>query len=139
MDNVDEIARLIATREKARLQKDWTLADTIRTQLSTMGITLYDKAQTWKSNDGRNGRIPTFNDIDGGNLETVVATMAAEMAAEQPAGVGAMGTTMGSMSGMSADVMNALNATGAMAATGASDTIEEVARLIATREQARLQ
>merc|ERR1719410_1194103 len=86
-DNIEEVARLIATREQARLQKDWTLADTLRTQLSTMGITLYDKTQSWKSNDGRSGRIPTFNEIDGGNLETVVATMAVEMAAEQPMGM----------------------------------------------------
>jgi len=74
---------LVATREQARLQKDWTLADTLRTQLSTMGVTLFDKTASWRSACGKSGRIPTFAELDGGNLETVIVQQAMEMQSQQ--------------------------------------------------------
>merc|ERR1719297_440717 len=79
IDNTEEIVRLVATREQARLQKDWTLADTLRAQLSSIGVTLFDKPASWRSSYGKSGRIPTFNEIDGGNLENVIAQQVLEI------------------------------------------------------------
>jgi cysteinyl-tRNA synthetase len=40
----DEVERLIADRSAARADKDWARADTIRDQLSTLGIVVMDRA-----------------------------------------------------------------------------------------------
>jgi cysteinyl-tRNA synthetase len=47
---VQQIEELIAKRRKARDEKDWAQADSIRDQLTTMGIELEDAAQgtTWR-------------------------------------------------------------------------------------------
>mmetsp|Transcript_94522 Transcript_94522/g.187307 ORF Transcript_94522/g.187307 Transcript_94522/m.187307 type:complete len:442 (-) Transcript_94522:30-1355(-) len=82
-DMIEEIIRLVATREQARLQKDWALADTIRVQLTTMGVTLFDKSSSWKTSDGQTGRIPTFTEIDGGNIENIIQQQALEIQSAQ--------------------------------------------------------
>jgi len=94
IDSTEEIVRLVATREQARLQKDWALADTLRTQLSSMGVTLFDKTASWRSACGKSGRIPTFAELDGGNLETVIAQQAMEIHSQQVSNafLGGMGT-----------------------------------------------
>jgi len=90
---IEEIIRLVATREQARLQKDWALADTIRVQLTTMGVTLFDKSSSWKTSDGQTGRIPTFSELDGlgGNIESIIQQQALEMQSAQVLATAMMG------------------------------------------------
>merc|ERR1712232_515769 len=59
-----DIESLILSREEARLSKDWGLADTLRDQLRSNGVEVYDKSQHWTSTDGRSGRVPTFTDVE---------------------------------------------------------------------------
>merc|ERR1719201_768592 len=61
-----EVNALIIQREKARLRKDFATSDMIRDELKARGIELFDKDLEWKSNDGRRGKIPTFDMIDKG-------------------------------------------------------------------------
>jgi len=117
LDNTEEIIRLVATREQARLQKDWVLADTLRTQLSTMGITLFDKTASWRSADGKSGRIPTFNELDGGNLERVITQQALEIQSQQTSSA-----LLGSMGAV---------------ASFSTDAESQIKTLIQQREQAR--
>jgi hypothetical protein len=63
---VEEITRLVVQREQARLQKDFTLADEFRNRLGNLGVRLDDKASSWKSADGRTGRIPSFTEVENG-------------------------------------------------------------------------
>ena len=51
-DEVEEIERLIAKRNQARIDKDWTAADEARDGLTAMGITLEDSEgkTTWRKN-----------------------------------------------------------------------------------------
>jgi cysteinyl-tRNA synthetase len=62
----EDITQLVIEREQARLSKDFASADAIRDRLTAMGVTLFDKTNQWKSNDGRSGRIPTFTEIESG-------------------------------------------------------------------------
>jgi cysteinyl-tRNA synthetase len=117
-DNTEEIVRLVATREQARLQKDWSLADTLRTQLSTMGVTLFDKTASWRSACGKSGRIPTFAELDGGNLETVIAQQAMEIQSQQ--------VSNALLSGMDPMMTNF-----------SSDAETQIKALVQQREQAR--
>lgn len=64
-DNGD-IMRLIVAREQARLAKDWLNADDIRSQLTAMGVTVFDKTKTWSCIDGRKGNTPTFTELEAG-------------------------------------------------------------------------
>lgn len=66
-----EIARLIFAREQARLAKDWNQADNLRSQLQEGGVLLYDKTRLWKCSDGRSGRIPSFDEVEAGQVEPV--------------------------------------------------------------------
>eukprot|EP00435_Cladocopium_sp_Y103_P021786 s4463_g5.t1 len=66
-----EIAQLIFAREQARLAKDWSQADNLRSQLHDGGVQLYDKTRLWKCSDGRSGRIPTFDEVEAGQVEPV--------------------------------------------------------------------
>mmetsp|Transcript_108379 Transcript_108379/g.324108 ORF Transcript_108379/g.324108 Transcript_108379/m.324108 type:complete len:385 (+) Transcript_108379:62-1216(+) len=70
----EEIISLVVSREQARSAKDWTLADSIREKLSGMGVSLQDKSNTWRSNDGQTGRIPTWSEIEAGHTpESIMA------------------------------------------------------------------
>lgn len=64
----DDIMPLIVQREQARMVKDFASADSLRDQLGAAGVTLHDKTQTWKASDGRTGRIPTFQEIEQGEI-----------------------------------------------------------------------
>jgi cysteinyl-tRNA synthetase len=46
----EQVLDLIARRESARKEKNWTLADEIRRQAATLGIALEDgpKGTTWR-------------------------------------------------------------------------------------------
>jgi cysteinyl-tRNA synthetase len=44
-----EILRLIFEREQARLAKDWGSADSLRERLSAIGVSIFDKTNSWKT------------------------------------------------------------------------------------------
>jgi len=75
---VDEIVRLVHARERARLDKDWESADSIRQQLQDAGVTLFDKNAQWRTADGRSGRIPSFNELESSTQEEEVEHKAPE-------------------------------------------------------------
>jgi len=60
---------LVWQREQARIAKDWALADGLREQLTTRGVQLFDKTNSWKSGDGRTGRIPSHKEVESGQLD----------------------------------------------------------------------
>lgn len=62
----EDAISLIFAREQARLEKNFTLADQLREQITALGVTLYDKTNTWRSSDGQSGRIPTFTELENG-------------------------------------------------------------------------
>eukprot|EP00913_Durusdinium_trenchii_P031478 g29471.t1 len=66
--SLKEIRDLVLAREQARLQKDWKLADNIRSQLHDAGVQLFDKTHQWTSTDGRSGRIPSFDEVEAGQV-----------------------------------------------------------------------
>jgi len=57
-----EITTLIAQREKARQNSDFSTADMVRDELKQYGVTILDKEKSWKSVDGRTGGVPMFHD-----------------------------------------------------------------------------
>jgi len=61
MSDQDIRARLI-DREKARIAKDYRVADDIRSQLQGAGIRVDDLNRTWTSQDGRSGPRPSAYD-----------------------------------------------------------------------------
>merc|ERR1719345_673229 len=79
----EDIAREVAQRERFRASKDFPSADAVRTYLKGAGIEIYDKERSWKSNDGRSGVVPTFQEAD--------ALLAAAGAAHPPPYGGAGG------------------------------------------------
>ena len=51
VDNLEQVNALITKRTAAKLARNWELADSIRTRLSNMGITIEDNndgSTTWK-------------------------------------------------------------------------------------------
>eukprot|EP00929_Paragymnodinium_shiwhaense_P110946 TRINITY_DN782_c0_g1_i1.p1 TRINITY_DN782_c0_g1~~TRINITY_DN782_c0_g1_i1.p1 ORF type:complete len:410 (+),score=98.63 TRINITY_DN782_c0_g1_i1:81-1310(+) len=61
-----EIHTLIVEREKARQDKDFAKSDMIRDELKSHGVVVLDKEKIWKSKDGRQGSLPSFDSIKGG-------------------------------------------------------------------------
>jgi len=57
MSEADINAQLTA-REVARMAKDFTTADTIRSTLNAAGVTVCDRTKTWSARDGRRGARP---------------------------------------------------------------------------------
>uniref|UniRef100_A0A7S0PYQ2 Cysteinyl-tRNA ligase anticodon binding domain-containing protein n=1 Tax=Coccolithus braarudii TaxID=221442 RepID=A0A7S0PYQ2_9EUKA len=51
-----EINRVLAVREQARKQKDWTTADSIKSQLRADGVDVDDRKGEWTTADGYSGR-----------------------------------------------------------------------------------
>lgn len=52
-----DIVKLVALREKARMNKDFKTSDAIRKELRSAGVDLFDKQKCWKTVDGRSGII----------------------------------------------------------------------------------
>merc|ERR1719262_226053 len=61
-----EISTIVQQREKARHQSDWTTADMIRDELKQWGVEIYDKDKIWKCSDGRNGMVPSWDQVSAG-------------------------------------------------------------------------
>merc|ERR1711862_1056190 len=57
----EEIQFLIQTRENCRQAKDFAGSDTLRAEMKNIGLEVYDKEKTWKTNDGRQGAVPTWS------------------------------------------------------------------------------
>jgi len=53
----------MVTRERARKERDFELADQIRLRMREEGVRIEDQEHTWYTTDGRSGRIPLW---DGG-------------------------------------------------------------------------
>jgi len=77
--NYEEIVQTVVMREQARQAKDWALADTYRTQLQQMGVTLFDKTNSWRSNDGLSGRIPSWADLEAGETPEAISNQMLQM------------------------------------------------------------
>jgi len=58
-----EITTLVVQRERARQNKDFALSDVIRTELKAVGVEIYDKEKIWKASDGRQGPVPSFDQL----------------------------------------------------------------------------
>jgi len=109
----DEVFGLIVQREQARQAKDFGTADHLRERLTQLGVTLFDKTNQWRTADGRSGRIPSFNEIEGGVTGDSLAMMQS----------GGMGGMVGGVSGYES-----------------SDPQEShIKQLVLLREQARAQ
>lgn len=54
-----EILRLVAERERLRQQRRFEESDSIREELRSMGVELYDKEKEWRTGDGRRGVLFT--------------------------------------------------------------------------------
>eukprot|EP00929_Paragymnodinium_shiwhaense_P080662 TRINITY_DN42083_c0_g1_i1.p1 TRINITY_DN42083_c0_g1~~TRINITY_DN42083_c0_g1_i1.p1 ORF type:complete len:541 (+),score=142.77 TRINITY_DN42083_c0_g1_i1:120-1742(+) len=72
VEDEDDVERLVFLREEARLKKNFEGADELRDRLVAMGVTLLDRERQWKSEDGRSGRIPTFEDVKKGRQSSRV-------------------------------------------------------------------
>jgi len=79
--------RLVVQREQARLQKDFSQADSFRDRLGAMGVKLLDKTNSWKAADGRTGRIPTFSEVENGagSPDAVISMMEDAVNVQPPA------------------------------------------------------
>jgi len=58
-----EITTLVVQRERARQNKDFTLSDVIRSELKAVGVEIYDKEKLWKASDGRQGPVPSYDQL----------------------------------------------------------------------------
>jgi len=83
----EDIMRVVVQREQARLQKDFSQADSFREQLGAMGVQLFDKTNSWKAADGRTGRIPTFSEVENGagSPDAVISMMEDKVHIQPPA------------------------------------------------------
>ena len=69
----DEVAKILANRQAARLRHDYKTADRLRDQLNEQYVSVDDKKNRWDASDGRSGAIEPFTCIrppagDGGSV-----------------------------------------------------------------------
>ena len=50
-------------RQRCRLKKDYRGADSVREELRSRGVECIDKYNKWKHADGREGVLPSFDDV----------------------------------------------------------------------------
>jgi len=58
-----EITTLVVQREKVRQSGDFGTSDMIRNELRAVGVEIYDKEKIWKASDGRQGPVPTWQQV----------------------------------------------------------------------------
>ena len=56
----DEIHKILAARQAARLRRDFKSADRLRAQLNEQCVSVNDKTNRWDAADGRSGSIEPF-------------------------------------------------------------------------------
>ena len=56
----EEIGKILANRQAARLRHDYKTADRLRDQLNEQCVSVDDKKNRWDSSDGRSGNIEPF-------------------------------------------------------------------------------
>eukprot|EP00413_Alexandrium_margalefii_P043709 CAMPEP_0204584948 /NCGR_PEP_ID=MMETSP0661-20131031/46633_1 /ASSEMBLY_ACC=CAM_ASM_000606 /TAXON_ID=109239 /ORGANISM="Alexandrium margalefi, Strain AMGDE01CS-322" /LENGTH=381 /DNA_ID=CAMNT_0051594453 /DNA_START=64 /DNA_END=1209 /DNA_ORIENTATION=+ len=61
-----EISTLVVQRERARQSSDFATSDMIRDELMAVGVQIQDREKTWRSNDGRQGTVPSWTEIIAG-------------------------------------------------------------------------
>ena len=62
----EEIGKILANRQAARLRHDYKAADRLRDQLNEQCVSVDDKKNLWDAADGRNGQIEPFTCIHPG-------------------------------------------------------------------------
>ena len=61
----DEIHKILAARQAARLRHDYKSADRLRDQLNEQCVSVDDKKNRWDAADGRSGTIEPFTCVHG--------------------------------------------------------------------------
>lgn len=56
----EEVGKILANRQAARLRHDYKLADRLRDQLNEQCVSVDDKKNRWDASDGRSGNIEPF-------------------------------------------------------------------------------
>merc|ERR1719461_2380235 len=59
-----EILRLVAQRQSFRQARRFAESDSIREELRSMGVEVYDKEKEWRSRDGRRGMLFTAGPME---------------------------------------------------------------------------
>jgi len=81
-----EITTLVVQRERARQNKDFALSDVIRSELKAVGVEIYDKEKIWKANDGRQGPVPSYDQLQTtGGAPIMAAAVGTQGGASNPA------------------------------------------------------
>ena len=62
----EDIGKILASRQAARLRHDYKAADRLRDQLNEQCVSVDDKKNLWDAADGRNGQIEPFTCIHPG-------------------------------------------------------------------------
>lgn len=121
-----EITTLVAQREKARQNKDWTLSDNIRNELKAVGCEIYDKEKVWKTNDGRQGPVPSYQQVGGTAMPGVMPGVGG------CSGVGMMSSAKQStpIIGTPAPLLQVIAKTAALAAKNAGDMAPQLLQLL---------
>jgi len=74
-----EITVLVSSREKARHSNDYATSDMIRDELRAYGVDLNDKLKVWRTLEGRQGSIPTWQSIQLGGASSRVGGVVGAM------------------------------------------------------------
>ena len=87
----DEVSKILANRQAARLRHDYKTADRLRDQLNEQCVSVDDKKNRWDASDGRSGSIEPFTcvhapppDVSAGPAAAAVAIAAAGNAKGTP-------------------------------------------------------
>ena len=100
----EEVGRILANRQAARLRHDYKTADRLRDQLNEQCVSVDDKKNRWDASDGRSGNIEPFTCLPPAPIDpnAVAAAKAEEASAEPPIERGASGGGGGGGGGGSA-------------------------------------
>jgi len=119
-----EITTLVVQREKARQNKDWVLSDTIRNELKAVGCEIYDKEKVWKTSDGRQGPVPSYQQIAGTAMPGVMPAVGG------CGGVGLISSAKQCTIGTPAPLLQQIAKTAALAAKNAGDMAPQLLQLL---------
>ena len=118
----DEIHKILAARQAARLRHDYKSADRLRDQLNEQCVSVDDKKNRWDAADGRSGNIEPFTCVHPPPAEAPPA------AAALPAANGAKADDAGPLGSAVAAAAAAAKAAGADAKGDSKRVLPEKAR-----------